>query len=306
MRNCWRFIAPSFAVLLLAFVQSEPVAAADAGSAIPDLSGQWGRNIFHFEPPPTGPAPVVNTMRKPNGGMNEFLRVGDYTNPILKPGAADTLKKRAETILNGSAFPNPHNQCWPEPTPFTLIIQLGVQIVQRKDEVLFLYLADHKVRRVRMNVPHTAQVTPTWQGEPVGHYEGDTLVVDTIGQKVGPLSMVDQYGTPFSEALHVIERYRLIDGEAASKAATQHENVYGIYVPDLLNPYGRGDIDPDTSKMGLQVEITVEDPAMFTTPWSGLVTYRHVIGDWPEVVCAESPHMIGTETRIPTADRPDF
>ena len=283
-----------------------PATGVDNRTITPDLSGPWGRNIFHFEPPPTGAAPVVNRMRKSGGGMNEFLRVGDYANPILKPGAADTIRKRGEMILNGSAFPNPHNQCWPEPTPFTLIIQLGVEIVQQKDEVLFLYLADHKVRHVRMNVPHAAQVTPTWQGDSVGHYEGQTLVVDTVGQKVGPLSMIDQYGTPFSGVLHVIERYRLIDGEAASKAAKEHEDVYGIYVPDLLNPYGRGDIDPDTSKKGLQVEITVEDPVMFTTRWSGLVTYRHVLGEWPEVVCAESPHMIGTETRIPTADSPDF
>jgi hypothetical protein len=41
------------------------------------------------------------------------------------------------------------------------------------------------------------------------------LVIDTIGQKIGPLSMVDLYGTPFSLALHVIERYRLIDGATA-------------------------------------------------------------------------------------------
>src|SRR3569832_251511 len=95
--------------------------AHGAQAPVPDLSGPWGRNIFHFEPPPSGPAPVVNKMLKPNGGMNEFLRVGDYTNPILKPTAADTVKTRGETILNGSAFPNPHNQCWPEPTPFTLI-----------------------------------------------------------------------------------------------------------------------------------------------------------------------------------------
>jgi hypothetical protein len=306
MTKCCIVTSLIFTALLIASVQSEPIAAAESASPPPDFSGPWGRNIFHFEPPPSGPAPVVNRMLKPNGGMNEFLRVGDYTNPILKPGAADTVKMRGDTILNGSAFPNPHNQCWPEPTPFTLIIQLGVQIVQQKDEVLFLYIADHKVRHVRMNVAHTVQVTPTWQGDSVGHYEGDTLVVDTIGQKVGPLSMVDQYGTPFSGALHVIERYRLIDGEMASKAAKQHENVYGIYVPDLLNPYGRGDIDPDTKTKGLQVEITVEDPVMFTTRWSGLVTYRHVLGEWPEVVCAESPHMIGTETLLPTADKPDF
>jgi len=88
-------------------------------------------------------------------------------------------------------------------------------MIQQKDEVILLYLSDHQVRHVRLNVPHSAHPAPTWQGESVGHYEGDTLVIDTIGQKVGPLSMVDRYGTPFSAALHVIERYRLIDGPMA-------------------------------------------------------------------------------------------
>ena len=50
-------------------------------------------------------------------------------------------------------------------------------------------------------------VTPAWYGDSVGHYEGDTLVIDTVGIKVGPFAMVDMYGTPHSAALHVVERY---------------------------------------------------------------------------------------------------
>ena len=62
-----------------------------------------------------------------------------------------------------------------------------------------------------MNQPHPAHVTPSWYGDSVGHYEGDTLVIDTVGIKVGPFAMVDMYGTPHTEALHVVERYRLLD-----------------------------------------------------------------------------------------------
>jgi hypothetical protein len=155
-----------------------------------------------------------------------FSAVGDYTDPILTRQAAEVVKKKAETELSGTANPNPHNQCWPEPTPFTLGIQLGIQIIQQKDEVALLYLLDSQVRHVRMNVPHSAHPTPTWRGESVGHYEGDTLVIDTVGQKVGPLSMVDRYGTPFSAALHVIERYRLIDGATARDLQREHESAY--------------------------------------------------------------------------------
>jgi hypothetical protein len=167
-----------------------------------------------------------------------------------------------------------------------------------------------------MNVPHPLHATPTWQGDSVGHYEGDTLVIDTVGVKVGPLSMVDLYGTPHSDALHVIERYRLIDGEAASEAQRKHLGVYidpngdpALLAFEVISPfYGRGPIDPNTSKKGLQVEITVNDPGVFTVPWSGLVTYRPVTGDWPETVCAENTHEYYNNgfTKIPEADKPDF
>jgi hypothetical protein len=51
----------------------------------------------------------------------------------------------------------------------------------------------------------------------------------------------------------------------------------------------------------------VDDPGVFTTPWSGQVTYRRLIGDWPEAVCAENPHFLGTNAAIiPTAHTPDF
>jgi hypothetical protein len=67
-------------------------------------------------------------------------------------------------------------------------------------------------------------------------------------------------------------------------------------------------IDPDTKRKGLQVEITVDDPGMFTIPWSGLVTYRRALGEWPEAVCAENTHeyYANKETAIPVATKPDF
>jgi hypothetical protein len=96
---------------------------------------------------------------------------------------------------------------------------MGMQMLQQPDKITILYDADHEVRRVRMNEPHPAQVTPSWYGNSVGHYEGDTLVIDTIGVKTGrPFAVVDWFGTPYTEALHVVERYRLLDYEAAKEA----------------------------------------------------------------------------------------
>jgi len=311
-------VALAAATATPAFGQVAPTAAAptaasrtgaeESAASIPDLSGIWGR-WFTFEPPPSGPGPVVSRLRRPDGTMILSV-VGDYANPILRPEAAATIRKIGEAELGGKVLANPHNQCWPEPTPFTLSIQLGVQLIQQKDKVVLLYLSDHQVRQVRLNVAHSAQPVPSWQGESVGYYEGDTLVIDTIGQKVGPLSMIDRYGTPFSAALHVVERYRLVDGATARDLQQRHESVYfgaGRSAPPI-NAYGRGDIDPDPAKPGLRVEVTVDDPATFTTPWSAFVTYRRVQGLWPEAVCAENTRGAGASwvSLVPEAAKPDF
>jgi hypothetical protein len=266
--------------------------------------------MIAFEPPSSGPSPIVSKINNPNG-TEKLLggRVGDYTNPILKPQAAAIVKKNGEMESRGDVLPNPNNQCWSEWNPFTLSNQFGMQMLQQKHQITLPYLHDHQVLHVRMNVPHSAHLTPTWQGESVGRYEDDTLVIDTIGIKVGPLSMVDLFGTPHTEALHVVERYRLIDGVLARDLQRKHESRYfppGVSSP-YTNEYGRGDIDPDTTKQGLQVEITFDDPDMFTTPWSALVTYRHVLGEWPEAVCAENPRGAGHfVSQVPQAEKPDF
>lgn len=283
---------------------------AAPATSIPDLSGIWGRNQFHYEPPASGPSPVVEKRRRPNGALVANIYVGDYSNPILRPQAAEAVRKRGEMELSGTAPPNAHNQCWPEPTPLVLNTQFGMEMIQQKDKIILLYLSDHQVRNVLMDVPHSEHATPTWQGESVGHFEGDTLIIDTVGLRVGPLSMVDLYGTPFSPALHVIERYRLIDGATARDLQQKHESTYfgaGRSSP-ATNEYGRGDIDPDPTKPGLQVEITIDDPATFTTPWSGLVTYRHVLGEWPEAVCAQNIRGSGSSwvSLVPKAEKPDF
>jgi hypothetical protein len=230
--------------------------------------------------------------------------VGDYANPILNPAAAEVVKKHAELSLAGVGYPSPRNQCWPEGVPF-IFTNSAVQLLQQADKITMLYDEDHEVRRVRMNKPHPAQVTPSWYGDSVGHYEGDTLVIDTVGFKIGPFSAVDQYGTPFTQALHVVERYRLIDDEAARAAwerGGKENSRPGQGIGEGWAP------DPTNKGKGLQLQFTVEDKDVFTTPWSATKTYRRVLRDWPEQVCAENPHKYGTEkdAAVPTADKPDF
>src|SRR5689334_15015047 len=101
-------------VLASVTVWLAPAAAAPAMGTIPKLSGYWGRDQVGLEQPLSGPGPV-HRLRIDNNTV-----VGDPTSPILKPPAADVVKRRRELQLSGKPFPNPHSQCWPEPTPFTI------------------------------------------------------------------------------------------------------------------------------------------------------------------------------------------
>jgi hypothetical protein len=276
---------------------------AAAQNAVPDFSGMWGRNAFNFEPLPGGPKPVANLKRRPDGTGDANALVGDYNNPILKPEAAAIVKQKGEISLTGTAFPDPSNHCAPYAPPFTFSMQLGVQVLQAKDRITMIYNQDDQVRHVRLNASHPAHVTPSAMGDSVGHYEGDTLVIDTVGIKTVPFAQIDRYGTPHSEALHVVERYRLIDYETAKEAAERHQKQDG---PAGLG--GNVSVDPDYKGKGLQLQFTVEDEKFFAMPWSANITYRRIRGSWTEQICAENPfeYYSGKTTAIPMADKPDF
>ncbi|HEY4265969.1 MAG TPA: hypothetical protein VGM72_11675, partial [Micropepsaceae bacterium] len=273
------------------------VADARAAAPIPDFSGIWGRNSLDYEPPASGPGPVMNTTH------SFFKRMGDYTNPILKPESAARVKAGGVLSAKGENFPTPSSLCWPMSPPFIWRIP-GVQLLQETGKVTILYLNDHHVRHIRLNAAHPARVVPSWTGDSVGHYEGGTLVVDTVGIKVGPYSMTDNYNSPQSAALHLVERFRLIDGEAAKKAAEQSERDSGRVDADR----GGLSIDPTYKGRGLEVELRIEDPNVFTMPWTARVTYRRVQDAWEERVCADNPHdySTGADTPVPKAATPDF
>src|SRR5437016_8165242 len=90
-----------------------------SAAPIPDFSGMWAHPFLTgFEPPPSGPGPVRNTSRRPDGVANFQQLVGDYANPILKPHAAAVVKKHGEISSAGVGYPTPSNQCWPGGVPY--------------------------------------------------------------------------------------------------------------------------------------------------------------------------------------------
>ncbi len=297
-RNLPFVLALAAAIVTPAFGQS---GASQNAKSIPDFSGTWLHTLPGFEPLPSGPTALVNRSRRANGTGDILSLNGDYANPILKPEAAAVVKKHAELGLNGIGDPNPRNQCWPEGVPF-VFTNGPTQLVQQPDKVTILYAYDHQVRRVRMNQTHPAHVTPTWYGDSVGHYEGDTLVVDTVGMKVGKYSMVDWYGTPHTAALHVVERYRLLDREAA-KDGFERDAKQDNVADGMRNANSRGKY--------LQLQFTVEDKNVFTTPWTATMTYGaggpDAAAEWTEQACAENIQWYsGKDADVPRASKPDF
>jgi hypothetical protein len=294
----------AFLGTLLSAIAVWPVMAADTASAPPDFAGSWARNSFNFEPLPGGPAPLVNLKRVADGTGDAGQIVGDYNNPILKPEAAEIVRKKGEVSKSGRAYPDPSNSCGPYQPPFTYAMELGMTIAPAKDHITMLYAQDDQVRRVRLNSSHPRNVKPSPMGDSVGHWEGDTLVVDTVGIKSFPYSMVDRFGVPVTKSLHVVERYRLIDGAAAKQAQDVYEKREGRVggVPGAMA------IDPDLNLKGLQIHITVEDQTMYTTTWSATATYRRGRGPWLEQICAEDTfnYAENKPAQIPTAEKADF
>jgi hypothetical protein len=276
MKRAPRISAGIFGGATLGAVALASAPFASAADAIPDFSPNadtgWQLSDDEFIPPPMGPGPVtfdpahpyISFYRFPRN-PNPTFRVADLSNPILQPWAREALKKVNDRSLAGKYVAIPKERCWPVGVP-------AVYFLQQPKTVTMIWTQDHQVRHVYLNATHSAKPKPTWFGESIGHYEGDTLVVDTIG--LSTKTFVDNYQTPHTEQLHVIERYRMVD-------------------------------DGKT----LEVNIHVEDPGAFTTPWNAIQRYRRTeTGPMPETVCAENndDHFNQDMGPIPVADRPDF
>lgn len=283
-------------------------AAADETAPLPEILGRWARASMDPELMISGPIPLVN-LRRPmddmheSGGGDPLPLVGDYNNPILKPMAVEAVKKAGELSEGGRVNPDPSNQCAPYQPPYIFTIQLGVELIQDKGDIVMLYPQDDQIRRVRMNAKHPEKIVPSAMGDSIGWYEGDTFVIDTVGIKVGKVTMADRYGSPQSEAMHVVERYRFIDSLSARQQMIAHERRAGrvggaVGTGPFVQNYGKA----------LQLTYTVEDPNVFTAPWTARITYRRGAVPWTEQVCAENivEYWPGMNIGVPKADKPDF
>jgi hypothetical protein len=184
------------------------------------------------------------------------LKPGDVP---LQPWAAAVYKERIET--NGKDHPGV--RCLPSGIPEKNNIPDGLKVVQTPDLMLFLHESRTIYRQIFTDgrpLPDLNQAQPMWMGYSIGKWEGDTFVVETIGQN--GKTWLDMRGLPGTEALRVIERFTR---------------------PDI------GHID---------IEVTIDDPKAYTKPWSVKLSWGLLPDtDLIESICEENnidlPHMVG-------------
>ena len=267
------YVALSAFALCTVMSAARPALAAP-GTAAPDFSGFYVRvGDLWFDPilDDNEGKPIERLEVK--GPDAEDIWAGDSDNPILQPWAREIVKKNADSELRLEHVYTADDSCWPSGVPQAVNLLDEVQFLQTKDRVTILYRRDHQVRHVYLNVPHSQNPKPSWYGESVGHYEDGALVVDTIGFNLNDKTFVDRWGTPHSEQLHLIERYK-----------------------------------PSADGRTMTLEVTYDDPKAYTMKWGSLIRYRKGGGMPVEVACAESTvdPATGLANPIPVAAKPDF
>jgi len=186
---------------------------APAGSAPPnpdpkDFQGVWWLKGYEYM---LGPAPGVE--------------------PPLKPAYMEILKRRIRAKNRGVPETDTSTQCYPHGMPRLMESPYPIEIVQTPGRVTILHEVAHEVRRFYLNQQQPKDVKLSFLGHSVAHWEGDTLVVDTVG--IDGRSFIDDEGSSHSDKEHIVERFHKIDG-------------------------GRQ----------LQVDTTVEDPVTLEHPYS--------------------------------------
>ena len=231
------------AMSVTAFAQTPAVSSASGA----DLSGVWAR--------------IVDSASRPF-----YLYAFTAAEPPMTPwGEArykDARPSHGPRAVALDATNDPvFNGCHPPGVPRAYLHPFPIQIVNVPGRgVIILYEYDHLVRHVYTDGRgHETATGPTWMGDSIGRWEGDTLVVDTTG--FNDRTWIDRRGLPHSEELHVVERFRRVD-----------ENT-------------------------LQIDVTVEDARAYTKPWTVQLRYTRRPPQWRilELVCEDDATFVPLE-----------
>jgi len=277
----WRILSLG---LLAGLTGTTAMQHAMAASPTPDFSPTaqtaWiGIGIGALLPVPGSPQPIGQDPAHPYisndasrvTGQQPTQRISDIGNPNLKQWAKDVMKKDNDEVLAGKFAFTARSSCKAAGVPgFDLLLGGALFIVQSPREVTMIFSGNAETRHILLDAPHTANPKPSWYGESIGHYEGDTLVVDTIG--FNDKTFLDNYRTPHTDKLHVTERWRMIENGKK-----------------------------------LEILITIDDPDTFNQPWQALRQYNRVNRTLSEDICSENNfNPFSIDYGMPVAEKPDF
>lgn len=274
------------AAVVVSVVAGISAGAGAQDSAIPNFtsitSGWLLAGGIDFRPVEGKLAPIAHDPAYPPTGPGNqrgvMERMGDAENTNLTPWAKEIMRKYNKDVLDGHRAFSAQSRCWPGGVPGQLLFPAEpIFFIQTPKEVWIMWQRDQHVRRIYLNQPHSQNPKPSWNGESVGRYENGELVVDTIGFSEHEFGFIDNWRTPHTKDLHVVERWKVVDGGNAIEAT-----------------------------------VTVEDPGVFKAPWTGRVRWEKVDrGRMLESICAENNGQFETlfnlrEYPMPEAKTPDF
>jgi hypothetical protein len=246
------------AVLVLS---SSALAQTDAPQATknastPDLTGVWRRS----RKPPDSSRPYT---------FHEIAGTLTIEEPPMTPWG-EAKYKAAKPNIGSHGVPlsqtnDPVTKCFPPGVPRIYEMRVGqpLEIIQIPGRVIMFFEYDHVVRQIFTDGrKHSEDLTPSFMGDSIGTWDGDTLVVDTIG--FNDKTWLDGEGHPHSDALHLVERIRRVSHDA------------------------------------LTIDFTIDDPKAYTKPWVAHHVFDLKPG-WNigEVVCVDdNANFLGTEKML--------
>lgn len=188
---------------ILALLPAVPAAAQAPVPAAHDLTGMWEAERFFFK----------------------------VDNPPLLPAAKAMVDGYAQKMKAGQIIYTGWTSCRPGAANAMVMTMNTIAILQTPDEITLLYEEPRMNRRIRLSADHPPKIEPSYLGDSVGHWEGDTLVVDTVGYN-GQFEL-DTFALPTGTRMHTIERFT-----------------------------------PSADHKRIAIEITFEDPEFYSAPFS--------------------------------------
>jgi hypothetical protein len=213
-------------------------AAAPAPAPEHDLSGVWNMHAAPTQRRFLGSTYTAEPPEMTAWGQEKYMAYKPSNGP-----RTHSLKETDDPVLK---------QCLPPGTPRIYLQPFPFQMVQTPKEIMMIFEYDHTIRQIFTDGrPHPEDITPTYMGHSIGKWDGDALVVDTVG--FNEKTWLDRDGHPHSDQLHVIERFHRTDRD------------------------------------NMTVDLTIEDPKALVKPWKTQLNFQlHPEWDIMELVCTDN------------------